>query len=808
MSGILYHKNVSAVCYDTSPLAPGTLIQRPCEPGETEGNTRDWLFQRNSETGELEASDALKDAASPRWWIEQVLQPFLAWVMWIVLKIVSLFMGIGGILLNGVIYYTVVQVAENYANIGAINIAWGTVRDVANMGFIFILLYAAIQTILGIGGDNKKLIVNVVVVAVLINFSLFFTKIVIDISNVLALLFYEAIVGPVALKQAGTLSITAQNGLGNAFMNQLNLQSLMATGQGATLNPGSIITVGVMGSIMILIAAFIFFAVAIMFVIRYVVLILVLILSPLAFLGFVLPEAGKYKDQWLNALLGQAFFAPIYFLLTWITLKILGGITGTISSSFSELDSAGAALGPGTGTSFASLGTNPEQFAQDPGMIAMFINFAIIIVFLIVSLVTAKEWATRLPGGAGKIMSWATGVAGGATLGMAGRLSRQTIGRAGQALGDNDRFKNMAASKNMLVSTFGKAGLKTGRKIGETSFDLRSSPLGGQLDAGKGVKGFSGYREDKDKAEEKFAKSLGPSDKTKAKTKKALEEAEKAERRKREEITQNIDSADEEIRALKPERPDIDSINSQIAENERIANSSLVPEAAKREAQVKLQDLEAEKAELLQNFEREMGTYESRRGEKINELVSGSKEGQTLKSAQEIHAKVHGVKEDDAKKKLNAEQEDKEKNDPVLNRQKELAESVTELTKQVEKATGVEKERLQTELEAQQKELEFNKKEADARRKTIKSEFEERKDSVKKVDSAGDARKKDYAEALEKSRWAKAWGYNYTAAAKIRKGESTKDKAAKVLKDLAKESGVDIEEKKEEEPKTPPTNTA
>ncbi|MFA6520120.1 MAG: hypothetical protein WCT44_00760 [Candidatus Paceibacterota bacterium] len=72
--------------------------------------------------------------------------------------------------------------------------SWAIVRDLSNIFFIFILLYVAIKMILGMGGhDTKKMIVQVVVMALLINFSMFFTKVVIDSSNVLALIFYNKI---------------------------------------------------------------------------------------------------------------------------------------------------------------------------------------------------------------------------------------------------------------------------------------------------------------------------------------------------------------------------------------------------------------------------------------------------------------------------------------------------------------------------------------------------------------------------------------------------------------------------------------
>lgn len=72
-----------------------------------------------------------------------------------------------------------------------INTAWVIVRDISNIFFILILLYVAMETILGIGHGTKKVIANVVIMALLINFSMFFTKVVIDSSNVLALVFYN-----------------------------------------------------------------------------------------------------------------------------------------------------------------------------------------------------------------------------------------------------------------------------------------------------------------------------------------------------------------------------------------------------------------------------------------------------------------------------------------------------------------------------------------------------------------------------------------------------------------------------------------
>jgi hypothetical protein len=357
------------------------------------------------------------------------------------------------------------------------------VRDLGNMGFIFILLYAAIMTIVGKGQDNKQLIVRIVVVAVLINFSLFFTKIVIDLANLLAITFYDAIA-------PGSLSSGISRGLSNSLMEPLKIQSIWNAG--ASLSGSNLLIIGIMGTIISLIAAFVFFAVAILFVIRFVVLIFVLALSPIAFLAQVFPELKKYGKQWQEALVGQAFFAPIYFFLTWIVIMVARGLP-TYDGSMAE-----ALVG--------TVATGGKL--HDPTSLGLLMNFLIIIALLITSLVVAKEWANKAPSVVGQATKWATGAAGSATLGMAGRFGRGTIGRAGQQVADSEWLKDRAPNSMMA-----RLALATGKKTSGASFDMRNAGFASELGAGKGQKGgFAKDLKDKIDAEKKYADSLKPSD--------------------------------------------------------------------------------------------------------------------------------------------------------------------------------------------------------------------------------------------------------------------------------------------------------
>jgi hypothetical protein len=415
---------------------------------------------------------------------------------------------LSGMLLNFVVNETVVHMANKLSNvcdannvcgIGAvIETTWTTVRDVTNMLFIFALLYTAILTIFN-QGNYKRTILNLIIAAILINFSLFFTKIIIDFGNLVALMFYHAIVGnPLPGDTA------FDTGISNALMDQLHITSIWKEVGG--LDGTKLVTIGIMGTIFALIAAFVFLAVSIMFVIRFVVLIFVLILSPLMFLGLILPDQSDVTKQWKNALLGQTFFAPIYFFLTWIVVQLGQGLYKTLG--LTATDTTAAAI---SGTYVGG------KFVGSVGTFGVLLNFVMMIAFLIMSLVLSKKYSDKSGALVSSATKWATGFAGGTTLGMAGRLGRGTIGRAGAALSDSEMLKKGSSSQNFAVSRLSRLSMAAGKKTSEQSFDIRGSGLGKTLGGGDAKKGgFAADNKKKIEKETKFAQSLAPSDIAKA----------------------------------------------------------------------------------------------------------------------------------------------------------------------------------------------------------------------------------------------------------------------------------------------------
>ena len=428
------------------------------------------------------------------YFIGQVILSIAAWILWTC-----------GVLLNFSIVTFVVKMKTAVDNVKAVYVIWQTVRDLANMFFIFILLFIAIQTILQMG-DYKKMLRNVVLVALFINFSFFFTGVMIDASNIVALQFYNGFAGK-SCQDASTKNIggSADGCMSQKVVDALRLgtvysdqapktagtnaggisssqNSLAATYVGGDLkNIGPFLITVIMGSALMIVTGGIFIASAIMVFFRFIQLIMALMFSPLAFAAIILPSTKKYFDKWWNILVPQLIFAPVYFMFLWVTMKI-------IQSNVLQLTKDDTFRNGFSGNAL-----------QLCGLIA---NYIIIIMMLSYSLVLAKEL-----GAAG--LDTATK----ASKGFQGIVGRNTIGRASSRIANSNVMQNFAS--NAKVGAIGRLVQKPFTSLAKQSFGDKSV---------KG--GFDQAEKDYVKKQEDFAKTLSP---TALQTKRAKTVQQKAE---------------------------------------------------------------------------------------------------------------------------------------------------------------------------------------------------------------------------------------------------------------------------------------
>lgn len=331
-----------------------------------------------------------------------------------------------------------------YADMDGVAKAWRTARNLVNVSFIFVLLYVAIGTILRLDSVNgKKLLSKIIIAALLVNFSAFFTRIMIDASNVVANQFYTAAAGgevttfkapDITSKLTGANSdafLTMKSGFGNrpgednGWWNQFG--SLLSSYFGQI--------------VLMLVSSTVLFAGAFMFLARTIVLIFIIVLSPLAFLGFAIGgELGKIAGDWRKKLVNQLIFAPVYMLLIYLTIQVLSDVRGKV---------------------------DPQA-----GPISTLIFFAIVNGMMIAALLAAKSLGVAGAAGATKLGGSLTGygskVIGRTAGGFAGGTARGLYGGIKQTFTGKDASGKVASRLQGLGMALSSpaSGVAVGAKAG------------------------------------------------------------------------------------------------------------------------------------------------------------------------------------------------------------------------------------------------------------------------------------------------------------------------------------------------------
>jgi hypothetical protein len=232
---------------------------------------------------------------------------------------------------------------------------WQVTRDIANLGFVLFLVIIGIATIVRYREyAAKALLPKLIAAALIVNFSFAIAQIFISFSNSLTTTFFNAI-SPAA--NGTTALITSLQG---AFEPQKLLTPptdpqpidpveledvgswLSGLATGAVLNVAS----QAFTLLFTLIATFVMFVFGFLLLIRYLHLVLLIILAPLAWLFFVFPNLSGLYSKWWGAFIKWNFFAPataFFFYLAVYGVKGLG--LGANSSSAVAVDGFFSATG-------------------------------------------------------------------------------------------------------------------------------------------------------------------------------------------------------------------------------------------------------------------------------------------------------------------------------------------------------------------------------------------------------------------------------------------------------------------------------
>jgi hypothetical protein len=168
-----------------------------------------------------------------------------------------------------------------------VGIGWPLVRDLVNMLFIVILVFIGLATALRLGEfQAKKTLAPLIIIALLVNFTPVICGLIVDASNIVMNFFLQNLSG------------------GELFANQWAIQAEMVKEAIPQIwNPVENISLLINTLVIItydILTTGILLAFTLLFILRYIAIWILVILSPLAFVAYILPATRKIWSMWWN----------------------------------------------------------------------------------------------------------------------------------------------------------------------------------------------------------------------------------------------------------------------------------------------------------------------------------------------------------------------------------------------------------------------------------------------------------------------------------------------------------------------------
>jgi hypothetical protein len=196
-------------------------------------------------------------------------------------------------------------ISLSYTTNEIVNMGLDITQDFVNLILVIFLVFIALSIALKIGDyAGKKVFAKLILVALLVNFAPVFVGLIVDASNIVMNFFLQGIGTGVSDTGAGIYTFVP--GLSKTLTNL----------SGDLSDKVGILTMGATQIIVNLAMGLAFFLFAALFLTRYVVIWILTILSPLAFVFWILPATKKFWDMWWQALIQWSIVGiPIAFFL-------------------------------------------------------------------------------------------------------------------------------------------------------------------------------------------------------------------------------------------------------------------------------------------------------------------------------------------------------------------------------------------------------------------------------------------------------------------------------------------------------------
>lgn len=199
--------------------------------------------------------------------------------------------------------------------------AWSIMRNFANVAFVIAFLIIIYSQISSIGISNygiKKMLPRLVIAAILVNISYWICAVAIDISNILGYSIEDLFMS--IIKNMGGIANNSSELLGWKQVTTAVLSGGTLAGAGALAFFGGAAGGSITGAIYMLIPVILGVLVAALVAVlimaaRQALIVILVIIAPLAFVAYLLPNTEKYFNKWKDLLITMLVMFPMFGIL-------------------------------------------------------------------------------------------------------------------------------------------------------------------------------------------------------------------------------------------------------------------------------------------------------------------------------------------------------------------------------------------------------------------------------------------------------------------------------------------------------------
>jgi hypothetical protein len=392
-------------------------------------NYEEWT-KRNKDHAQAvkEIGDAQREESAAT--LSEILGAMVAWVLYyIAVGIGWIFMLVAEVMLKVAVFNTFVKQP-------IVQQGWIIVRTICNNFFIIFLMILAVQVTLNLEANKwRSKLFNILLFAVLINFSLTIVGILIDVSQVLMLTFASPLAG-----QMGKNLILAAMGLPEMLKMETVVNSWNDNQQG--IGWLDIIAALIFAIIVSIVALVVVVCITAILIWRIVMLIFLCILSPLPFLsraggfGTLKSIEGEFISKLSNMLIvgpAMMFFLYLSFLMMAASVKSGGSMVGDANVDQAKTELTQQELGVNPGSDMGSeVGTALSGMASVDGLF----KFMVVVGFLVGSLMMGRKFGDAAGSIAGKGMNMlSSGAKKFSGFNLASKVASATPGFVGKKIG-------------------------------------------------------------------------------------------------------------------------------------------------------------------------------------------------------------------------------------------------------------------------------------------------------------------------------------------------------------------------------------